>query len=103
MSSAYYVCCIYSKALKTNFIIEANNRNPDQSSRLWVHIACSICHQSKYAEESRTIIVVNSRIRVKIESNVLLINSVSISYILNSSLIGLKLYSELALFSSHLP
>ena len=30
MSSAYYLCCKYSDALQTNFIMEANTMNPDQ-------------------------------------------------------------------------
>ena len=46
MSSAYYICCIYSNAFQTNFITEANNINPDQtapkdysicSSLFWPH------------------------------------------------------------------
>ena len=32
MLSAYYVCCIYSKVLKTNLITEANTMNPDQTA-----------------------------------------------------------------------
>ena len=31
-ASAYYVCCMYSNALQTNFIMEANTKNPDQTS-----------------------------------------------------------------------
>ena len=31
MLSAYNVCCIYSNALQTNFIMEANTINPDQT------------------------------------------------------------------------
>ena len=31
-SSAHYVCCICSNALKTNFIMEANTMNPDQTA-----------------------------------------------------------------------
>ena len=27
-----YLCCIYSNALQTNFIIEANTMNPDQTA-----------------------------------------------------------------------
>ena len=32
MLSAYYVCCIYSKVLKTSLISEANTMNPDQTA-----------------------------------------------------------------------
>ena len=28
MSARYYICCIYSNALLTNFIMEANNMEP---------------------------------------------------------------------------
>ena len=30
--SAYYICCIYSNALQTNFITETNTMNPDQTA-----------------------------------------------------------------------
>ena len=29
--SAFYVCCIYSSALQTRFLMEANNMKPDQT------------------------------------------------------------------------
>ena len=32
MSAAYYVCCIYSNDLLTNFVMEANTMNPDQTA-----------------------------------------------------------------------
>ena len=32
MLSAFYVCCIYSNALQTNFIMEANTMNLDQTA-----------------------------------------------------------------------
>ena len=32
MVSAYYICCICSKAVRTNFIIEINTMNPDQTA-----------------------------------------------------------------------
>ena len=43
MSSAHYACCIYSNALQSNFIIDANTMNPDQTahkSLVWVQIVC---------------------------------------------------------------
>ena len=30
--SAYYICCVYSNALQTNSITEANTMNPDQTA-----------------------------------------------------------------------
>ena len=32
MLSAYYVCCIYSNALKNIFAMVANTMNPDQTA-----------------------------------------------------------------------
>ena len=32
ISSAYYICCICSNALKTNFITKTNTMNPDQTA-----------------------------------------------------------------------
>ena len=32
MSSAFYVCCIYSSALQTRLFMEANNMNPYQTA-----------------------------------------------------------------------
>ena len=32
MSSAYYICCIYSNALQTYFITEANTMNADKTA-----------------------------------------------------------------------
>ena len=32
MSPAVYVCCIYSNALQSNFFMEENNINPDQTA-----------------------------------------------------------------------
>ena len=29
---AFYICCIYSNVLQTNFITEANTVNPDQTA-----------------------------------------------------------------------
>ena len=53
MSSAYNICCIYSNALQTNFIIEANTMNPDQtapkgSSLITVHSVCSKDYQNRH-------------------------------------------------------
>ena len=45
MSTAYY-----STALQTNFIMEANTMNPDQTAPM-VHIVFSIGHQSLSVEE----------------------------------------------------
>ena len=30
--SAYCICCIYSDALQANFVMKANNTNPDQAA-----------------------------------------------------------------------
>ena len=35
ISFAYYECCIYSNALQTNFIVESNTMNPDQTPLVW--------------------------------------------------------------------
>ena len=69
MSSAYNICCIYSNALQTNFIMEANTMNPDQtapngSSLIWVHIICSKGYQSTQVYERTDTIFVNGRKRV---------------------------------------
>ena len=40
MSSAYYVCCIYSNALQNTFTMEENTMNPDQTLIL-VHSVCN--------------------------------------------------------------
>ena len=32
MLSAYYACCIFSNALQSNFIMEANTTNSDQTA-----------------------------------------------------------------------
>ena len=49
MMYAYYVRCIYSNALKTNFITEENTMNPDQTapSLIRVHIVCNIGQKQK--------------------------------------------------------
>ena len=41
--SAYCICCIYSYALQTTFIMRTNSMNPDQirSSQIWVHTVWS--------------------------------------------------------------
>ena len=38
MSSAYYVCCMYSNARQTTFAIEANAMNSDQTVPKAVHV-----------------------------------------------------------------
>ena len=60
MLSAYYVCCIYSNALQTNFIMKANSVNLAQTAPLSgsIHV-----HKQK---EGQTTIVMNSRKRVKV-------------------------------------
>ena len=45
-----------SSVLQTNFIVEANTMNPDQtapegSSLIWIHIVCTIGFQSDYTDE----------------------------------------------------
>ena len=37
MLTAYYVCCIYSNTLQTNFIMQTNNINRDQTPTKDLH------------------------------------------------------------------
>ena len=55
-SSVFYVCCLYSNALQTNFIMDANTMNTDQSvpfrnSLIWVHNICKRGFQSLYTDK----------------------------------------------------
>ena len=43
MRSDYYVRCIYSIALHTSFIMEANNANPDQTATMGSSLTCMHC------------------------------------------------------------
>ena len=50
MLPTYYICCIYSNALKKTFTVEANTMNPDQTAPfIRVHTFCNIDYQ-KYRD-----------------------------------------------------